>query len=124
MAIVPRVLVAVVCAMVLTAPSTAATTSLDDYQPAIMRMEYAVGDLTAEVHAPRTLVGVLPLVFNFRGYDYLARDMARRGFVVVLVSDRLSLDRHAQLWRELDAGAGPLAERFRGFARHFSVAEP
>jgi len=119
-----RLFVAVACAMVLTAPSTAAATSVRHDRPAIMTMDYAVGDLKAVVHAPRTLVGTRPLVFGFRGYDDIARSSAQQGSVVVLVSDRTSVDRHAQLWRELNDREGPLAERFRGFAGHFSVAEP
>jgi hypothetical protein len=119
-----RLFVAVACAMVLTAPSTAAATSVRHYRPAVMTMEYAVGDLKAVVHAPRTLVGTRPLVFGFRGYDDIARSSAQQGSIVVLVSDRTAVDRHAQLWRELNDREGPLAERFCGFAGHFSVAEP
>lgn len=116
-----RLLVTVACAMVLTAPNTAATTSSQDYRPAVMRMEYAAGELTAVVHAPRTLVGLRPLVFNRSGYDYRARELARQGFIVVLVSDPAVLDRHVELWRDLRTGSGPLAERFRGFSGHFSL---
>ncbi|MEU0882296.1 hypothetical protein ABZ345_27105 [Lentzea sp. NPDC005914] len=119
-----RLWAAVACVMVLTAPSTAAATSIRHYRPAVMTMGYAVGDLHAEVHAPRTLVGTRPLVFNFRGYDDIAQSLAQQGSVVVLVSDRTALDRHMRLWRELSEAKGPLAERFRGFAGHFSVAEP
>jgi hypothetical protein len=118
-----RLLVAVACAMVLTAPSTAATTS-QVYRPAIMRMEYTVGDLTGVVHAPRTLVGERPLVFDYRGYDVRAQELARQGFIVVLVSEPAVLTRHLEMWRDLHAGSGPLAERFAGFAVHFAVAEP
>ncbi|GAB2831093.1 hypothetical protein [Lentzea nigeriaca] len=124
MAIVFRVLGAVVLAMVLTAPGTAATTQVGEYRPAVMRMEYAVGDLTAVVHSPRTLVGTRPLVFHPRGYDYKAQSLAQQGFIVVLVSDRAAMGRHVELWRQLSGAEGPLAERFRGFAGHFSVAEP
>src|SRR5687767_5256183 len=112
-----RLLAAVACAMVLTAPSTAAATSMrHHHHSAVMTMEYAVGDLKAVVHAPRTLVGVLPLVFHFRGFDEIAQSLAQRGSVVVLVSDRTALDRHVELWRSLSRGEGPLVERFRGFA--------
>jgi hypothetical protein len=76
------------------------------------------------VHAPRTLVGPRPLVFNFRGFDELAQSLAQEGSIVVLVSDRTALDRHMELWRSLSEAQGPLAERFRGFAGHFAVAEP
>jgi hypothetical protein len=116
-----RVLVAVACALMLTAPSTAAAPSQDDYRPATTTMAYEVGDLVAVVHAPRTLVGALPLVF---GHEFTAPLLARRGAIVVVVRDRWSLDRHRELWRELDERTGPLAERFAGFAGHFSVAEP
>lgn len=120
MAIV-RVLVAVACALVLTAPSTAAAPSQDDHHPATMTMKYQAGDLVAVVHAPRTLVGVRPLVFT---HDVSATVLVRRGAVVVLVHDPSSLTRHHELWRELSAGTGPLAERFAGFAGHFAVAQP
>lgn len=119
-----RLLVAVACAMVLTAPSTAVATSSQVYRPAIMRMEYTVGDLTGVVHAPRSLVGERPLVFNDRGYEVRAQVLARQGFIVVLVSDTAVLNRHLEMWRDLHAGSGPLAERFAGFAGHFAVAEP
>ncbi|MGW6935464.1 hypothetical protein ACWGE0_35755 [Lentzea sp. NPDC054927] len=118
-----RLLVAVACAMVLTAPAAAATTSQVD-RFAIMRMEYTAGELTGVVHAPRTLVGERPLVFNYLGYDARAQELARQGFIVVLVSEPAVLTRHLEMWRDLHAGAGPLAERFAGFARHFAVAEP
>ncbi|MDX8035452.1 hypothetical protein SK803_35040 [Lentzea sp. BCCO 10_0856] len=120
---VGTLLVAVACAMLLTVPSTAATTSQVD-RPAIMRMEYTVGDLTGVVHAPRTLVGELPLVFDYFGYDAQAQELARQGFIVVLVRDPAVLTRHLEMWRDLHAGSGPLVERFAGFARHFAVAEP
>ncbi|SDK08320.1 hypothetical protein SAMN04488074_104201 [Lentzea albidocapillata subsp. violacea] len=118
MAIV-RVLVAVACALVLTAPST--TASPDDHRPATMTMTYQAGDLAAVVHAPRTLVGVHPLVLT---HDVSATVLVRRGAVVVLAPDPSSLTRHRALWRELSSGTGPLAERFAGFAGHFSVAQP
>ncbi|MFD9702890.1 hypothetical protein [Lentzea sp. NPDC059081] len=115
----------VVFAMVLTAQSTAATTPphADDV-PAVMRMEYRENGLTAAVHAPRTLVGERKLVLSFRGGDAYAEELARQGFVVVLVDDRLALDGHRDLWRELARGGGPLVERFSGFVGHVVVAEP
>ncbi|HEX8870705.1 MAG TPA: hypothetical protein VF821_33885 [Lentzea sp.] len=116
-----RLFVALACAMVLTAPSTAAATSVRHYQPAVMTMEYTVDGLHAVVHSPRTLVGTLPLVFNFPGYDEVAQSLAQKGSVVVLVSDRTALDRHLELWRSLSRAEGPLAERFRGFAGHVAV---
>lgn len=119
-----RLMLAVACALVLTAPSTAASTSSQVYRPAILRMEYTVGTVTGVVHAPRTLVGERPIVFDYRTDDNRAQTLARRGFIVVLVSDAAVLTRHLELWRDLHAGTGPLAERFAGFAGHFAVAEP
>ena len=119
-----RLMLAVACALVLTAPSTAASTSSQVYRPAIMRMEYTVGALTAVVHAPRTLVGERPIVFDYRADDNHAQTLARRGFIVVLVRDPAVLTRHLELWRDLHERTGPLAERFAGFAGHFAVAEP
>jgi hypothetical protein len=114
--------------MVLTAPSTPATTSPREYRPSVMRMDYAADDLIATVHAPRTLVGALPLVLvGPRGSDLLGPDLARRGFVVVVVRTG-EAGRHLELWRALQRTEGPLAERFRGFAGHLdltaTVAEP
>ncbi|WP_143138460.1 hypothetical protein [Lentzea waywayandensis] len=108
----------------LTAQSTAAAPSQDDYRPATTTTRYEAGSLTGVVHAPRTLVGMLPMVFHFRGSDVYAQELARQGFVVVLVDDRFSLDRHRELWRGVVAGTGPLAERFGRFAGHLAVAEP
>ncbi|MFJ8959655.1 hypothetical protein ACIRG5_09695 [Lentzea sp. NPDC102401] len=120
-----RVLVAVACALVLTAQSTAAAPSQDDdYRPATTSTRYEAGSLTGVVHAPRTIVGVRPLVFHFRGSDVYAQELARQGFVVVLVDDRFSLDGHRALWREVVVSRGPLAERFARFAGHLAVAEP
>jgi hypothetical protein len=122
---IARVLMAVLFAMVLTAPSTAATTSTRKYRPSVMKMEYAAGGLTATVHAPRSLVGELPLVLA--GSELLGPGLARQGFVVVVVRDGAP-GRHLELWRALVAGEGPLVERFSGFARHLdltaTVAEP
>ncbi|MEV6237361.1 hypothetical protein [Lentzea sp. NPDC051838] len=118
-----RLFVAVACAMVLTAPSTASATSVRHYRPATMTMQYTVDGLHAVVHSPRTLVGTRPLLFQFRGFDEVARSLAERGTVVVLVSDRTTLDRHVELWRSLSRGEGPLAERFGGFAGQISVPE-
>ncbi len=119
-----RVPAVVAVSLVLTAPATVATTASHEHIPAIMRMDYEVGDLSAAVHSRRTLVGKRSLVFTFRGNDEHARDLARQGFVVVQVSDRLSLDGHRELWHRLSAGTGPLAERFRGFAGHVAVPRP
>lgn len=119
---------AVAVAMVLTAPASPASTTL---HTDVTRVEYSLGDrafqvpgfhsrpdgpvadleLTAVVHAPRTLVGKRPLVLlahgywqtckdgtwvwpcargdafpSYRGYDYLGEELARQGFVVVSVS--------------------------------------
>ncbi|WP_439656597.1 hypothetical protein ACSHWB_29855 [Lentzea sp. HUAS TT2] len=119
-----RVLVAVACALMLTAQSTAAAPSQDDYRPAIMTMRYDAGELTGVVHAPRTLVGVRPVVFNVLGSDAYAQDLARRGIVVVQVGDPSALEQHRELWRDLRVGKGPLALRFGGFTGHLAVAEP
>jgi hypothetical protein len=121
-----KALAAVACAMVLTAPTTSATPD-----NSVRKLEYSLGDrafqvpgfhtepggpladleLTAVVHAPRTLVGKRPLVLlahglwkpcrdgqeawpcpagdpfpSYRGYDYLGEELARQGFVAVSVS--------------------------------------
>ncbi|WP_394620733.1 hypothetical protein JNUCC0626_16980 [Lentzea sp. JNUCC 0626] len=116
-----RVVVAVACALVLTAPNTAAAPVQEEHRPATMTMTYEVGDLAAVVHAPRTLVGARPLILTS---DISAQRLVRQGAVVVFVHDRSALPRHRELWRELGSGTGPLAERFAGFARHVVVAEP
>ncbi|GLY51540.1 hypothetical protein [Lentzea sp. NBRC 102530] len=116
-----RVVVAVACALALTAPSTAAAPAQEESRPATTTMTYEIGDLTAVVHAPRTLVGARPLVLTS---EISAQRLVRQGAVVVLVHDRSALPRHRELWRELSAGTGPLAERFAGFAHHVVVAEP
>ena len=89
-----------------------------------MTMAYMVDGLHAVVHSRRALVGSRPLVFAFRGYEEVARSLAQQGSIVVVVSDRTALDRHMDLWRALSEQKGPLAERFFGFATHFTVAEP
>ncbi|MFD4676254.1 hypothetical protein ACFWNN_41480 [Lentzea sp. NPDC058450] len=116
-----RVVVAVVCALVLTAPSTEAAPAQDEHSPTTMTMTYEADGLVGVVHAPRTLVGALPLVLTS---DISARPLVRQGAVVVVVPDRSALPRHRELWRELSDGTGPLAQRFAGFARHVVVAEP
>ncbi|MCP2201814.1 hypothetical protein [Lentzea flava] len=132
MALAPRkigaVTAAVAFAMVLTAPHTTAT---PDHRTGVRKIEYSLGDrafqvpgfhtepggpvadleLTAVVHAPRTLIGKRPVVLlahgywkpcqsdqwvwpcpqadafpSYRGYDYLGQELARQGFVVVSVS--------------------------------------
>ena len=60
-------------------------------------MEYTVGTLTAVVHAPRTLVGERPIVFDYRTDDNRAQTLARRGFIVVLVSDAAINELHIEL---------------------------
>jgi hypothetical protein len=116
-------------AMILTAPDISAST---DHPGDVRVVEYSLGDrafqvpgfhtepdgpvadleLTAVVHAPRTLVGKRPLVLlahgywktcrdeeqwlwpcprgdafpSHRGYDYLGEELARQGFVVVSLS--------------------------------------
>ncbi|MDX3660760.1 hypothetical protein PV646_25960 [Streptomyces sp. ID05-26A] len=112
------------CALLLTAQSAAAAPSQDDHRPATMTMRYETGWLTGVVYAPRTLVNVRPLVFNFLGSDVYARELARQGIVVVQVNDRSAMERHRRLWRDISAGRGPLSQRFAGFAGHVVVAEP
>ncbi|NGY60975.1 hypothetical protein G7043_18750 [Lentzea sp. NEAU-D13] len=172
---------AVVMAMALTAPTT--TAAPDGYGSGVRRVEYSLGDrafqvpgfhtepggpvadleLTAVVHAPRTLVGKRPLVLlahgywkpcandqwvwpcpagdafpSYRGYDYLAEELARQGFVVVSVSvngvnagemgqiadvARAGLmSKHLEMWRDLDDGKGPLAQKLQGFRGHVDLA--
>lgn len=168
----------VVMAMALTAPSTSATPGQD-----VRKVEYSLGDrafqvpgfhtepdgpvadleLTAVVHAPRTLVGKRPLVLlahgywktcrneeewlwpcpkgdtfpSYRGYDYLAEELARQGFVVVSLSANgvnagelgqpadvaraALMSKHLEMWRDLNEGRGPLAGRLRGFTGHVDL---
>ncbi|MFS8098899.1 hypothetical protein LFM09_17360 [Lentzea alba] len=109
--------------VVLTAPSTAAKTSVREYRPAVTRMDYVAGDLVGSVHSPRTLVGSRPLVVvEPRGADLLGPVLARQGFVVV-VARQGSPERHLELWRQVDARRGPLAERFCGFAGHLDLPD-
>jgi hypothetical protein len=166
---------AVVMAMVLAAPTTSAAPG-----SGIRKVEYSLGDrafqvpgfhtgpdgpladleLTAVVHAPRTLVGKRPLVLlahgywkpcaddqwkwpcpagdafpSYRGYDYLAEELARQGFVVVSVSVNgvnagemgeiadvaraAVMSRHLELWRDLNDGRGPL--KLPGFRGHVDL---
>lgn len=174
--LVPKTMAAVAFAMVLTAP---ATTAAPDHRPGVQRIEYSLGDrafqvpgfhtepggpvadleLTAVVHAPRTLAGKRPLVLlahgfwkpckgeqwawpcpqgdafpSYRGYDYLGEELARQGFVVVSISANgvnagemgqpadvaraALMSKHLELWRDLNDGKGPLAQRLRGFQGH------
>jgi dienelactone hydrolase len=167
-------------AMVLTAPDISAA---PQHHNDVRRIEYSLGDrafqvpgfhvepggpvadleLTAVVHAPRTLIGKRPLVLlahgywktcrdteewvwpcprgesfpSYRGYDYLAEELARQGFVVVSISANgvnageplqpadvaraALMSKHLELWRDLDAGTGPLASRLRGFTGHVDL---
>lgn len=175
--VIGKAAVAVVMAMVLAAPAGSA----ESHGPAVRKVEYSLGDrafqvpgfhsepggrvadleLTAVVHAPRTLVGKRPLVLlahgywqpcrgdewvwpcpagdafpSHRGYDYLAEELARQGFVVVSVSVNgvnagemgeiadvaraAVMSKHLELWRDLDAGRGPL--RLSGFRGHVDLA--
>ncbi|WP_086667232.1 alpha/beta hydrolase family protein [Lentzea kentuckyensis] len=172
---------AVVLAMALTAPTTSAAP--DGYGSGVRTVEYSLGDrafqvpefhtgpdgpvadleLTAVVHAPRTLVGKRPLVLlahgywktcrseeewlwpcpkndsfpSYRGYDYLAEELARQGFVVVSLSAngvnagelgqpadiaraRL-MSKHLELWRDLNDGKGPLVQQLHGFRGHVDL---
>lgn len=116
-----------------------------------------VSEIRAVVHHPVRANGRLPLIVQahgswyactdpaaqewpcdkgtpfpgYRGYDYLGRALAERGFVVVSVSmnginmtsfdygDRARLlNEHLRLWGELARGAGPLARRLPGLVGH------
>lgn len=175
-----KIAVAVACAMALAAPTTSAALAED--RSSVRKVEYSLGDrafqvpgfhtepggpvadleLTAVVHAPRTLVGKRPLVLlahgywkpcrndqwvwpcpqadafpSYRGYDYLGEELARQGFVVVSVSvngvnagemgeiadvARAALmSKHLELWRDLNAGKGPLAQQLKGFRDHVDL---
>lgn len=170
---------AVAMAMVLTAPSTSA---VPEHRGDVRRIEYSLGErafqvpgfhtepggpvadleLTAVVHAPRTLIGKRPLVLlahgywkpcqndqwtwpcpqgdpfpSYRGYDYLGQELARQGFVVVSVSvngvnggeqgqpadvARAGvMSKHLELWRDLNAGTGPLAGQLKEFRNHVDL---
>jgi dienelactone hydrolase len=176
-----KVATAVACAMVLSAP--AASAAPGEHSSGVRKVEYSLGDrafhvpgfhtepggpvadleLTAVVHAPRTLVGKRPLVLlahgywktcrneeqwvwpcpqgdsfpSYRGYDYLAQELARQGFVVVSMSAngvnagelgqpadvaRAELmSKHLEMWRDLNEGRGPLADRLHGFRGHVDL---
>ncbi|MGW6935465.1 hypothetical protein ACWGE0_35760 [Lentzea sp. NPDC054927] len=175
-----KVATAVALAMVLTAPTTSAAP--DQHGSGVRKVEYSLGDrafqvpgfhrepggpvadleLTAVVHAPRTLVGKRPLVLlahgywkpcandqwvwpcpagdafpSYRGYDYLAEELARQGFVVVSVSvngvnagemgeiadvARASvMSKHLEMWRDLDEGKGLLTRKLQGFRGHVDL---
>ncbi|MFD4676255.1 hypothetical protein ACFWNN_41485 [Lentzea sp. NPDC058450] len=170
---------AVAMAMVLAAPTSSAA---PDYGPGVRKVEYSLGErafqvpgfhsepggpvadleLTAVVHAPRTLVGKRPLVLlahgywqpcrgdqwvwpcpggdafpSYRGYDYLAEELARQGFVVVSVSVNgvnagemgeiadvaraAVMSKHLEMWRDLNDGKGPLAGKLQGFRGHVDL---
>ncbi|MGW6445842.1 hypothetical protein [Lentzea sp. NPDC055074] len=180
--VIGKAAAAVVMAMVLAAPTSSASPS--GHGQAVRKVEYSLGDrafqvpgfrtgpdgrvadleLTAVVHAPRTLVGKRPLVLlahgfwkpcateadwawpcpagdafpSYRGYDYLGEELARQGFVVVSVSVNgvnagmmgeiadvaraAVMSKHLEMWRDLDEGRGPLAQRLRGFRGHVDLA--
>lgn len=119
-----------------------------------------VSEIRAVVHHPVRPSGRLPLIVQahgswyactdpdaqewpcdkgepfpgYRGYDYLGRVLAARGFVVVSISvdginmtsfdygDRARLvNEHLRLWRRLANGAGPLAERLPALAGHLDM---
>jgi hypothetical protein len=124
-----KIAVAVACALALAAPATSAAG--EEHRSSVRKVEYSLGErafqvpgfhtepggpvadleLTAVVHAPRTLVGKRPLVLlahgywkpcrndqwvwpcpqgdafpSYHGYDYLGEELARQGFVAVSVS--------------------------------------
>ncbi|GHH56342.1 hypothetical protein [Lentzea cavernae] len=175
--VIGKAAAAVVMAMVLAAPTSSAAPAHD---PGVRKVEYSLGDrafqvpgfhtepdgpladleLTAVVHAPRTLVGKRPLVLlahgywkpcandqwawpcpagdafpSYRGYDYLAEELARQGFVVVSVSVNgvnagemgeiadvaraAVMSKHLELWRDLNDGKGPL--KLAGFRGHVDL---
>ncbi|MFD5825002.1 alpha/beta hydrolase family protein [Lentzea sp. NPDC060358] len=173
-----KVAATVVVAMTLVAPAASAAPD----GSGVRRVEYSLGDrafqvpgfltgpdgtvadleLTAVVHAPRTLVGKRPLMMlahgywescvnkveqwpcpagdpfpSYRGYDYLGEELARQGFVVVSVSanginagitGQISdvaraalMNKHLEMWRDLNDGTGPLVERLHGFQGHVDL---
>jgi dienelactone hydrolase len=122
-----------------------------------------VSELRAVVHYPRHAAGRLPLIIqshgswwacddqaaakwpcengsrpfpSYRGYDYLADALAKRGFVVASISadginqtsfdygDRARLiNEHLRLWRDLDAGQGPLTARLAALTGHVDLGQ-
>ncbi|MFI6098033.1 alpha/beta hydrolase family protein [Lentzea sp. NPDC051213] len=71
----------------------------------------------------------VPQVSSYRGYDYLAHELAKTGFVVVSVNanhisstspdeyaDRAALiNAHLRMWQQATTSAGPLAPQFGAF---------
>jgi dienelactone hydrolase len=121
-----------------------------------------VNELRAVVHYPAHLTGKLPVVIqshgswygctdpdaqdwpcdkgtpypSYRGYDYLGRALAQRGFVVVSVSadginmtsfdygDRARLmNRHLRLLRDLSNGKGPLVRKLGALVGHLDLSD-
>jgi dienelactone hydrolase len=119
-----------------------------------------VSEIRAVVHRPARPHGRLPLIVQahgswyactdpdaqewpcdkgepfpgYRGYDYLGKRLAERGFVVVSISvdginmtsfdygDRARLiNEHLRLWAGLAHGTGPLARRLPGLAGHVDM---
>ncbi|MFI2351880.1 alpha/beta hydrolase family protein [Streptomyces sp. NPDC019443] len=119
-----------------------------------------VSEIRAVVHRPSTVRGRLPVVIvshgswygctdpeaqkwpcengtpypSYRGYDYFAKALVQRGFVVVSLSadainmtsfdygDRARLiNEHLRLWRQLSDGKGVLAERLPALSMHVDM---
>ncbi|MGP4007695.1 alpha/beta hydrolase family protein [Streptomyces sp. 4N124] len=119
-----------------------------------------VSELRAVVHYPSNARGRLPLVVmshgswyactdpeavawpcdvgapypSYRGYDYLGKKLAERGFIVVSLSadginmtsfdygDRARLiNEHLRLWQQLSTGSGQLAERLPELIRRVDM---
>ncbi|MEU6084704.1 hypothetical protein [Streptomyces sp. NPDC047108] len=119
-----------------------------------------VSEIRAVVHRPKAVRGRLPIVVmshgswyactdpdagkwpcdkgtpypSYRGYDYAAKALAQRGFVVVSLSadainmnsfdygDRARLiNEHLRLWRQLSDGKGVLAKRLPALSRHVDM---
>jgi dienelactone hydrolase len=175
-----KVAAVAVCALALAAPTSSAAP--EEHRSGVRKVEYSLGDrafqvpgfhtepdgpvadleLTAVVHAPRTLIGKRPVVLlahgywkpcqndqwlwpcpqgdafpSYRGYDYLAEELARQGFVAVSVSVNginagelgqpadvaraAVMSKHLELWRDLNEGKGPLAHRLREFRGHVDL---
>ncbi|GAA0577593.1 hypothetical protein GCM10010172_72950 [Paractinoplanes ferrugineus] len=119
-----------------------------------------VSELRAVVSYPAQLTGKLPVIIqshgswyactdpdaqewpcdagtpfpSYRGYDYLGRALAQRGFVVVSISadginmssfdygDRSRLmNKHLQLLRDLSLGRGPLVKKLGALTGHLNL---
>lgn len=104
-------------ALLMAAPSAPAAPLTPGGGPVIMEMRYTVDGLSGAVHSRRTITGVRTLVVT--GRAELAPSLARQGFVVVVAP--VEQQRHAELWRQVEEGRGPLFERFAGFRGHLDI---